>query len=80
MDELPVRFCSLIDQYVAKVLSQVSYWGTIRGDMVYLTEGSTLFPALNCTKENKLGGGIFNIKDNRLNILGDVINEKLSWG
>lgn len=77
IDELPMKFCSLLDAYIAKVLSRISYWGTIRGDMVYLTEGNTLYPALNCTKENRLGGGIFNIKDNHLNVLGDIINEKL---
>lgn len=77
IDELPSKFCALIDAYIAKILATISYWGTIRGDMVYLTEGDTLYPSLNCTKENRLGGGIFNIKDNHLNILGDVINEKL---
>lgn len=77
LDELPIKFCSLIDSYIAKILSNISYWGTIRGDMVYLTSGDSLFPALNCTKENKLGGGIFNIKDNKINIIGDIINEKL---
>ena len=77
LDELPVKFCTLVDQFISKILSTISYWGTIRDDMVYLTSGESLYPQLNCTKEKKLGGGIFNISNMKLNVLGDVINEKL---
>lgn len=77
INELPIKFCSLIDQFISKVLSQVSYWGTISGDMVYITTGQSLFPSLNCTKEGRLGGGIYGIQDNKLRVLGDIIHDKL---
>jgi len=77
IDELPIKFTQLIDAFISRQLATIQYWVTIRGDMCYMTTGESLYPALNCTKEHRLGGGIFNIKDNILYVLGDIINEKL---
>ncbi len=77
INSLPEKFCQLLDSFISKVLADVQYWITIRGDMCYMAAGDTLYPSLNCTKENRLGGGIFSIRDNILYVLGDIINEKL---
>lgn len=77
INELPTKFCTEMDRFISEVLARVPYWATITDNMVYITTGQTLYPSLNCTKEYRLGGGIYKIQNNNLIILGDIIKEKL---
>lgn len=77
IDTINVKFCTLLDQFISTVLTSIAYWATVRGDMVYITPGNSIFPSLNCTREYKLGGGIFKIENNILYVVGDAIDQKL---
>lgn len=79
LNELPIKFCSLFDAYISSVLAKIQYFVDVKhGDMVYIVQGKELYPALNCTKEYKLGGGIFSLTDMAVHIDGNIIDAKLS--
>jgi hypothetical protein len=77
INSITQAFCDDLDKFIMTKLVEIPYYINIVGDMIYMLSSDKLYPALNCTKENRLSGNILSLNGYNLHISTNSIVEKI---